>query len=181
MRRIALAPPRPCPARNGAPCVMRCHVVEPFVCWVEEWRRPPEPPKTCDAKTRAGTPCRRSPVRGRRRCRLHGGCSTGPRTEAGRKRISASERRRWAQWAVSKVECKLIGVAAGFCVSGFAKVAINSHCRRDGLKLGGEPGGVLVLQTTTEKQCGAGPIALKNNQWKSKMVRGGKGHALARR
>ncbi len=49
------------------------------------------------------------------------------------------------------------------------------------MKLGGEPGGVLVLQTTTEKQCGAGPIALKNNQWKSKMVRGGKGHALARR
>src|SRR5207249_6747429 len=31
----------------------------------------------CGAKTRAGTPCRRPPVRGRKRCRLHGGLSPG--------------------------------------------------------------------------------------------------------
>ncbi|MGA8696874.1 MAG: HGGxSTG domain-containing protein [Xanthobacteraceae bacterium] len=31
----------------------------------------------CGAKTRAGTPCQRPAIRGRRRCRLHGGLSTG--------------------------------------------------------------------------------------------------------
>jgi glucans biosynthesis protein len=31
----------------------------------------------CGAKTRAGAPCRRSPVKGRKRCRLHGGLSPG--------------------------------------------------------------------------------------------------------
>jgi hypothetical protein len=31
----------------------------------------------CGAKTRAGSPCRRPPVRGRQRCRLHGGLSPG--------------------------------------------------------------------------------------------------------
>ena len=34
----------------------------------------------CGAKTRAGTPCGRHPVRGRNRCRLHGGLS--PRMNA---------------------------------------------------------------------------------------------------
>ncbi len=32
----------------------------------------------CGAKTRAGKPCRKSPVEGKKRCRLHGGLSTGP-------------------------------------------------------------------------------------------------------
>ena len=31
----------------------------------------------CGARTRAGTPCQRLAIRGRRRCRLHGGLSTG--------------------------------------------------------------------------------------------------------
>jgi glucans biosynthesis protein len=31
----------------------------------------------CGARTRAGPPCRRPPVRGRKRCRLHGGLSPG--------------------------------------------------------------------------------------------------------
>lgn len=32
----------------------------------------------CGAKTRAGTPCRGPAVRGRRRCRMHGGTNPGP-------------------------------------------------------------------------------------------------------
>ncbi len=36
----------------------------------------------CGAKTRVGNPCRKHPVPGRKRCRLHGGCSTGPRDPA---------------------------------------------------------------------------------------------------
>ncbi len=41
----------------------------------------------CGAKTRKGKPCR-SPAMPNGRCRMHGGKSTGPKTEAGRKRCS---------------------------------------------------------------------------------------------
>jgi hypothetical protein len=37
----------------------------------------------CGARTRASDPCRQ-PALGNGRCRLHGGKSTGPRTEAGK-------------------------------------------------------------------------------------------------
>src|SRR5262249_41860176 len=37
----------------------------------------------CGAKNRRGTPCQAPAMRGRRRCRLHGGKSTGPKTQAG--------------------------------------------------------------------------------------------------
>lgn len=32
---------------------------------------------TCGAKTRKGAPCKSHPVTGRKRCRMHGGASTG--------------------------------------------------------------------------------------------------------
>lgn len=32
-----------------------------------------ETPRTCGAQTRAGTPCKKPPLKGRSRCRLHGG------------------------------------------------------------------------------------------------------------
>lgn len=35
--------------------------------------------KTCGAKTRSGTPCKRAPMEGKKRCKLHGGASTGPK------------------------------------------------------------------------------------------------------
>ncbi|BBF66706.1 hypothetical protein F6A13_08205 [Acidithiobacillus sp. 'AMD consortium'] len=35
-------------------------------------------PTYCGAKTRAGTPCRRYPITGRKRCKLHGGTNPGP-------------------------------------------------------------------------------------------------------
>ena len=45
----------------------------------------------CRAKTRSGTPCKRAgnPIYGR--CHLHGGKSTGPKTEEGRARIAAAQ------------------------------------------------------------------------------------------
>ena len=46
--------------------------------------------KRCLAKTRRGTECQRPAIKGAVRCRLHGGRSTGPRTEEGRARISAA-------------------------------------------------------------------------------------------
>ena len=42
------------------------------------------------AKTRKGTPCQRPARLPVGRCRLHGGASTGPRTEAGLARLTAA-------------------------------------------------------------------------------------------
>lgn len=51
----------------------------------------------CGAKTRAGTPCKRTDLYASGRCRLHGGLSTGPRTQAGKERIKAGQLRRRAR------------------------------------------------------------------------------------
>jgi len=51
----------------------------------------------CAAQTRRGTSCRRRAL-DNGRCRNHGGVSTGPKTAAGRQRISEAQRRRWAEW-----------------------------------------------------------------------------------
>jgi hypothetical protein len=55
----------------------------------------------CGAMTRRGTPCQAPPVWDKStdtakngRCKLHGGMSTGVRTEAGREAIRESNRRR---------------------------------------------------------------------------------------
>ncbi|MGQ3002505.1 MAG: HGGxSTG domain-containing protein [Hydrogenophaga sp.] len=40
----------------------------------------------CNAKTRAGTPCQMKVLHASGRCKLHGGLSTGPRTEAGKEK-----------------------------------------------------------------------------------------------
>jgi transcriptional regulator with XRE-family HTH domain len=49
----------------------------------------------CGAKTRKGTPCRAKSEPGRKRCRFHGGLSTGPKTREGRARIAEAQRKRW--------------------------------------------------------------------------------------
>lgn len=56
----------------------------------------------CGAKTRKGTPCRCKSEPGKRRCKFHGGMSTGARTEEGRERIREAQRRRWARWRAEK-------------------------------------------------------------------------------
>ena len=53
----------------------------------------------CGARTRSGTACKCKALvtkRGKLRCRLHGGLSSGPKTPEGRARISAAMRARWA-------------------------------------------------------------------------------------
>lgn len=50
---------------------------------------PDWPGRRCGATTRSGEPCKKAAMKGRARCRNHGGASTGPRTEEGRKRIAA--------------------------------------------------------------------------------------------
>jgi len=50
---------------------------------------PDWPGRRCLAKTRKGGACHKPALKNKSRCQLHGGRSTGPRTEAGRARISA--------------------------------------------------------------------------------------------
>jgi DNA-binding XRE family transcriptional regulator len=52
-------------------------------------------PRRCGARTRLGRPCIRKALTNGR-CPNHGGLSTGPKTEAGRQRISHVQKRRWA-------------------------------------------------------------------------------------
>jgi hypothetical protein len=56
-----------------------------------EWRFGPDwPRQRCGAKTRRGTACQCPANKKNGRCRLHGGASTGAKTEEGRARISAA-------------------------------------------------------------------------------------------
>ena len=48
------------------------------------------PGRRCLAKTRRSTLCQKAALKGRNRCRLHGGLSTGPRTPEGKARTIAA-------------------------------------------------------------------------------------------
>ena len=54
-------------------------------CFGVDW-----PGRRCLAKTRRSTPCQKAALKGKTRCRLHGGKSTGPRTEEGKARTIAA-------------------------------------------------------------------------------------------
>ncbi len=43
---------------------------------------------TCGAKTRAGTPCKRTDLYRSGRCKFHGGLSTGPQSSIGKKKVA---------------------------------------------------------------------------------------------
>ena len=59
-----------------------------------EWRFGADwPGQRCGAKTRKGTEFQRPANKRNGRCRVHGGASTGPRTEEGRARISEANLR----------------------------------------------------------------------------------------
>lgn len=53
--------------------------------------------RTCGAMTRRSMECRLRTEPGRKRCRLHGGLSTGPLTAEGKARIAEAQRKRWAE------------------------------------------------------------------------------------
>ena len=56
------------------------------------WRFGPSwPGQRCEARTRRGTLCQRPGTKRNGRCKLHGGRSTGPTTEAGLARLIASK------------------------------------------------------------------------------------------
>ena len=55
------------------------------------WQFGPDwPGQRCGAKTRKGTPCQRPAYKRNGRCSLHGGKSTGPKTEDGLARLTAA-------------------------------------------------------------------------------------------
>ncbi|WP_368373166.1 HGGxSTG domain-containing protein [Roseovarius sp. THAF9] len=51
----------------------------------------------CGAKSKTGELCEEPVVAGKRRCRIHGGLSTGPKTKEGRERVRAVQHERWSQ------------------------------------------------------------------------------------
>lgn len=79
-------------------CISAGQTVRVVVRGLESQLETPAPDRVeCGARTRAGGKCRRAPLKGKTRCRNHGGKSTGPRTDAGRELIRASNRRRAAE------------------------------------------------------------------------------------
>ncbi|MBL4749765.1 MAG: helix-turn-helix domain-containing protein [Amylibacter sp.] len=52
----------------------------------------------CRAKTRKGRPCKLMSEAGRKRCKFHGGMSTGPKTAQGKARIAEAQRMRWQRY-----------------------------------------------------------------------------------
>lgn len=58
----------------------------------------------CGAKTRKGYPCKNLSEPGKRRCKFHGGKSTGPKTEEGKARIAEAQKRRWARYREDKTD-----------------------------------------------------------------------------
>jgi hypothetical protein len=73
-----------------------------------EWRFGADwPGQRCGAKTRKGKECQRPANIRNGRCRVHGGASTGPRTEEGRARISEANLRH-GRYTKDKIEQKRI-------------------------------------------------------------------------
>ncbi|MGE3428875.1 MAG: HGGxSTG domain-containing protein [Hyphomicrobiaceae bacterium] len=60
------------------------------------------PEQVCSDLTRAGTPCQAPVVKGRKRCRRHGGLSTGPRTPDEKERVRAARERGLAKWRAER-------------------------------------------------------------------------------
>lgn len=48
---------------------------------------------TCGATTQAGAPCKQRTLYSSGRCKWHGGCSTGPTTEAGKEQARINGRK----------------------------------------------------------------------------------------
>lgn len=62
--------------------------------------------KRCEALTRKGNACQRPGTKINGRCKLHGGRSTGPRTEEGQARLTASKTTHGRTTAVERAKAK---------------------------------------------------------------------------
>ena len=63
----------------------------------------------CGARTRSNSPCAKYPIKGKRRRRLHGGLSTGPKTREGKARIAAAQFKhgRYVNWRARRAKEKV--------------------------------------------------------------------------
>jgi len=66
----------------------------------------------CGARTRKGAPCKAPSVAGGKRCRIHGGASTGPRTAEGLKRSLAAANAGWQRWNAARQAAKAQSVSS---------------------------------------------------------------------
>ena len=74
-----------------------------------ETRFGPEwPGRRCGAKTRSGGACQNPAIKGRDRCKLHGGLSTGPRTPEGKARAAAAHTKHGRRSAAHVEKVKFI-------------------------------------------------------------------------
>lgn len=64
----------------------------------------------CGAIKKTGEPCKAPVVPGRRRCKFHGGLSTGPRTPEGRQAVAEAQRQRAAAWRAACEEADAAGL-----------------------------------------------------------------------
>lgn len=89
--------------------------------WLKNGNNPGDPSKAprCLAKTRRGGQCRAPAVRGRRRCRLHGGLSTGPKTPEG---LSRSKRANYKHGEYSAEASQIRALARMLRINGYRKV-----------------------------------------------------------
>ena len=54
--------------------------------------------KICGARNRRGLPCQCKLLLRGNKCKFHGGMSTGPKTEEGKRRAIAAMRAGWVRW-----------------------------------------------------------------------------------
>jgi hypothetical protein len=71
---------------------------ERVIGWNERKRDRPR----CGARTRAGGACKAPVVRGKSRCRMHGGLSTGPKTPEGKARTLAALKAGFQRWVAQR-------------------------------------------------------------------------------
>ncbi len=76
------------------------HAEKGVSAWIG--KQPKGKQRRCGALCRNGEPCKLRVVEGKRRCRLHGGLSTGPKTPEGRERIAQANRQRAATRAANR-------------------------------------------------------------------------------
>ena len=80
----------------------------------------------CGARTRQGRPCTVPAIKGKRRCRMHGGKSTGPRTPEG---LQRSRRARWKHGRYSR-EARAAAREARWNDPGFVEAQRQAAMRR---------------------------------------------------
>ena len=89
---------RSCDDCHGVVCTrMREKRLDDVGNALPDWDRP-----QCQARTRSHSLCKNKVIPGKRRCKFHGGLSTGPKTEAGKAKIAEAQRLRWQRFRLKR-------------------------------------------------------------------------------